>query len=83
MCGLPVATYGLAGIPEIVIHDRTGLVAPPGDISALTDCALRLVEDSKARTTMGSAARTWCEERFEMNAVASRYFDTYAEVVGS
>jgi starch synthase len=34
-CGVPVVATAVGGIPEIVQHDRNGLLVEPGDAAAL------------------------------------------------
>ena len=34
-CGLPVVGSRISGIPELVDHEHTGLLVPPGDARAL------------------------------------------------
>jgi len=42
-CGLPVVTTAAGGIPLMVSHEETALVAPVGDAQALADHVLRLL----------------------------------------
>ena len=44
------------GIPEIVEHERDGLLVPPKDIAALTEAMLRLCDDVGLRTALGHTA---------------------------
>ena len=55
-CGLPVVTTNAGGIPDIVTHERTGLLVQRGDYKAIAECALRLLRDAElARTIIGQA----------------------------
>ena len=53
--GLPVVASNATAIPELVEHDRTGLLFPPGDAEALA-AALRSLTPA-IRERMGRAAR--------------------------
>lgn len=43
--GTPVIAYDVPGLNETVEHDRNALLAPVGDVEALSDQLLRLVSD--------------------------------------
>ena len=44
-CGLPVVTTAAGGIPLMVSHEETGLIAPAGDARLLAGCVLRLLRE--------------------------------------
>ena len=43
--------------PEIVRHDKTGLLVPPGQVGPLTAAVLRLLDDPGLRARLGRAGR--------------------------
>ena len=43
--GKPAVVTRVGGVPDLVKHDRTGLVVQPGDAEALAAAILRLLED--------------------------------------
>jgi len=56
-CGLPVLASSVGGIPELVEHERTGILVPPRDSVALADALQRLCEDKALCERLGRAAR--------------------------
>lgn len=52
---VPVISTRLSGIPELVVHDRTGLLASPGDPADLARHLQRLASDPNLRATLGVA----------------------------
>lgn len=57
-CGLPVITYNCSpGISEIVADGVSGSVVPIGEIDAMTDKCLELIENPDKRKSFGEAAR--------------------------
>jgi glycosyltransferase involved in cell wall biosynthesis len=80
MVGLPVAGFGVAGVPEVVVDGRTGVLSPPGDEAALTERMTKLVEDEATRLALGAAARERCMSQFHIGGVADRYAAVYREV---
>lgn len=80
MAGIPSAAFALSGVPEVVIDQRTGLLAPPGDVGSLAERVLELLLDGERRAAMGRSARDWCMARFDIQVVAPRYLSLYQEV---
>lgn len=56
---LPVVSTRVGGIPEAVVHGRTGLLVESDDREALGDALLRLLEDGELRRRMGAEGRAW------------------------
>ena len=55
--GLPVISCAHRGVPDVVLDQRTGLLAPSGDTQALARLARELLVDSRRRAQLGSEAR--------------------------
>lgn len=55
--GVPPVAFRIGGVPEVVEHDVSGLLAPPGDFPAFAAAAARLTEDVELRTRLGEGAR--------------------------
>jgi glycosyltransferase involved in cell wall biosynthesis len=55
--GKPVIATRVGGIPELIEHDRTGLLVPPSDNAALADAMQQLLMDPFRAARLGKAAR--------------------------
>jgi glycosyltransferase involved in cell wall biosynthesis len=75
--GVPVVGSRVGGIPEMVIDHQTGLLALPGDATALADALLSLILDGDARRRYGAAARSRAESAFGLELHASRLQAVY------
>lgn len=62
--GLPVISSRLAGIPEMVIDGKSGLLCPVGDWTAVGDAIASLIEDTDRRWRMGAAARAHITDNY-------------------
>lgn len=56
-CGLPVICSAAAGAADILEHERTGLIVPPGDAGAIAAAIRRLHADPEGARRIGAAAR--------------------------
>ena len=77
VAGLPVVSTRHAGIPEVVLEDRTAFLVDEGDIEALALGLERLLKDPKLAGQMGLAAANYARERFTV----SEHISTVAEVL--
>jgi glycosyltransferase involved in cell wall biosynthesis len=78
--GLPVVASAVGGIPEIVEHERTGLLVPPSDEAALTEAIVRVMDDSGLRLRLGEAARDFITNEYSLSAAVRRVEQSYLEV---
>lgn len=63
---LPVAAFSVSSIPEVVEHEKTGLLSPP-DAQALAENLLRLLGDENLRKRLGECGRERVLKRFELH----------------
>src|SRR5206468_10336469 len=62
----PVASTRLAGIPELVVDGQTGMLAPPGDSTALAHALEQLLRNPELRLCFGGAGRARIEQHFRI-----------------
>ncbi|MET7515820.1 glycosyltransferase [Streptomyces sp. NPDC005480] len=75
---VPCAAFDCApGVREIVRDGEDGLLAPPGDITALADRLLRLTGNPRLRDAMGERARVNVQ-RFSEERVLERWEELFA-----
>lgn len=80
--GIPVVGTRIAGVPEQVAHEETGLLVPPSDPAALAGALERLLASEELRRRLGSAARARALERFSTAAYVAGVCREYDRVVG-
>lgn len=75
--GLPIVASDVGGMPEMVEHETTGLLAPQDDPASMVDALSRLVEDPELRERLGHAGRRAVEERYTDVVVAQQTIDVW------
>ena len=55
--GLPIVASAVGGLRELVEHERSGLLVPPGDVAALRAALLRLQVDGTLRRRLARGAK--------------------------
>lgn len=80
-CNVPVVATEAGGIPEIVLHEKTGLLAPVGDAEGLAAQVLRMLNEPglKQSLTAGAAVHL---EKFTKEATATKTLKEYLAVSG-
>lgn len=76
---LPVIATDVGGNAELVSHERTGLIVPPGDLGAMCDALLHLARNPALAQAMGRAGRDVAERQFSMPAMVASYQAVYDE----
>jgi glycosyltransferase involved in cell wall biosynthesis len=80
--GLPAISTTVAGVPEIIEHETSGLLVPPADPSALANAMERLLDQPDLRARLALAARRKAEKSFDLRAnvahLRRRFIDSVA-----
>ncbi|HEU0304997.1 MAG TPA: glycosyltransferase [Gaiellaceae bacterium] len=79
--GRPVVASAVGGLLDAVEHERTGLLVPPRDASALRAALERLLADPALRARLGAAARERAGERFTWAAATAATLAAYESAV--
>jgi glycosyltransferase involved in cell wall biosynthesis len=81
-CARPVIATDVGGVREVVSDGVSGILVPPGEIPAIADALIGLLEDPQLGAPMGKAGRTLVQDRFDMHGWARRLADIYVESEG-
>lgn len=77
--GRCVISGDLETIRELIEHEVSGIMIPPGDQPALTKALIGLASDRDRVDALGMAARRRIEEEFDLTLNARRILDTMRE----
>lgn len=78
--GLAVVSSDAGGIPWLVDHERTGLLARTGDYQALAHAALRLMNEDGLALRLSDAARDEFERLYTWEVVQAMWERCYADL---
>ncbi len=62
----PVVATEVGGVRELVQHEETGYVVPPGNANALAEAILKLIKDPSKRHVMGTQGRQHVNSQFTL-----------------
>ncbi|MEZ0216431.1 MAG: glycosyltransferase family 4 protein [Rariglobus sp.] len=81
--GLPIVATSAGGIPDVIEHDVTGLLVPPGEAVPLAEAWLQCLANEDLRHRLGKAGRARFLTDFTADIMARRSVALYEEVIRS
>ncbi len=81
-CGVPTVASRIYGITDAVEDGKTGLLFPVGDVVALTQALLALVDNHDLRLQMGEAARLRTLTLFPSQKITDEIIALYSRLLG-
>ena len=75
--GVPVVASDIGGITDIVEHDQSGLLVPPGDPAALAQTLERLARDPALRARLGAAGAQRVRSAFGWPEIMAKWDAVY------
>lgn len=79
-CGIPVVASRAGGIPEVVVHGKTGFLSDVGDVQDMANNVLTILNDSTLAESMCRESRKRAVDTFAMEHLVNRY-ETYYEQI--
>ncbi len=69
--GLPVIAERIAGVPEVVIDGKTGILIEPGNTQSYANAIEKLLTDQEKRQSMAQSARAFVSQERSLQNAAS------------
>lgn len=82
-CKVPAISTNVGGVPELIEHGKSGMLAEVGDVETMAKYAIDLLSDEKALRTMGESARFQAQSHFCATKIIAKYEALYARVLSS
>jgi glycosyltransferase involved in cell wall biosynthesis len=79
-CAIPIVGFKVGGISDMIKQGVTGLLAPPGDISAFRNAMASLLKDASRLKSMAEACRRLAVEAYSLKLQAQRYVTLYRKI---
>jgi glycosyltransferase involved in cell wall biosynthesis len=80
LTNIPVVSFDIDGVPEVVVHGKTGRLVPLGDIDGLTKTVAELARSPVLRQNYGHNGRILCLERFDHRRMVEQIEALYARL---
>jgi glycosyltransferase involved in cell wall biosynthesis len=79
--GLPPIAIASGGVPEILAHERNGLLVPAPDPAAFAAATLRLLRSREEAARFGDAARATIAEKFTADRLVEATLAQYENIL--
>ena len=79
--GIPVAAYDIAGIDQLITHEKSGLLAKLGDKETLLKYWETLLFDTKYADTLADNARQFVNTHYSGQRMANEYTELFESMV--
>ena len=79
-CEMAVAATDVGAAREVVEDGITALLVPAGNIEAMKQALITLIQDQAVRRQMGISARQVVEKRFRLPVVCRQVMDVYQKI---
>jgi glycosyltransferase involved in cell wall biosynthesis len=79
--GLPVVSTRIAGIPDLVIDEESGLLVPSEDATALADALQRIADEDGLADHLVKGASKVIEERFNLDTCVAPLVARYRKIL--
>jgi len=81
--GIPVAAYDIPGIDQLITHEKSGLLAQPGDTKTLATYWGRLLFDEQTAADIADNAREYVNKHYSAKRMADEYLELFTELAAN
>ena len=79
--GLPVVASAVGSVDKVVNNGSSGFLVQAGDVEALSEKLIYLIEHPEIWPEMGRAGRAYVEANYDINKLNDRLVDIYQELL--
>jgi len=80
-CGVPCVGTNIGGIPEVIDDGKTGFLCELGDVEAVAERTIKLLQDDRLHATMAENALQTVYTRFYSKEIVQQYEAIYASLM--
>lgn len=81
--GVAVIGTDAGGVPEIIEHEKTGMLYEPGNTSELADCVKKMIKEPAWRAQLASAGKAYADQTFSEQAHYAKLTTIFSELINS
>ena len=79
--GIPVAAYNIAGIDQLISHEKSGLLAPLGEKDTLASYCEKILFEPEYAKSLAKNARSYVYEAFSAQRMARDYEQLFSKLL--
>ncbi|MBQ4834231.1 glycosyltransferase family 4 protein [Pseudoalteromonas sp. MMG010] len=74
---IPCVASNVEGIPEVVLHDKTGILCPAQNVKLFSEAIAKLVNDAEYRALLSAQAAKNVKVNFQQSTMVKHYKELY------
>ncbi len=78
---VPVVATNIGGIPDLIENEKTGLLVPSKNVTALAEALGRLQSDASLRISLASALKQKIEREFSLDLMVQETITVYQKLI--
>lgn len=78
-CGIPIISSNVGGLPEVVIHNKTGFLVEPNNPKKASEVIIKLVKSYSTRNRMSIEGRSFVLSNFDQKTCIEKMLKIYKE----
>jgi len=78
---VPVVATSAGGIPELVLHEKTGMLAPVGDSKLLAQNIQQILKDDTLKEAIKQGAKEHLEGNFMIDDMVNNVEQLYSNIL--
>ena len=80
-CGIPVVSYNVGGLIDIIKHKETGYLASPFDIKDFANGILWILEQNSLSKKLNKLSRERAVKNWDYSIVSKKFENLYEEII--
>ncbi|HEU4522405.1 MAG TPA: glycosyltransferase family 4 protein, partial [Thermoanaerobaculia bacterium] len=79
--GVPIVASAIRAMQDVIEHEASGLLVPPGDPGALAEAIIRILKDEPLAKSLGARAAADAQTKFSWETIAGIILDHSAKLM--
>lgn len=79
--GLPVIAFDIPAAGEVVLHSRTGVLVPRGDLTGLQNAIELMIDEPEYRHELGRAGQQRMRNEFSVRTMVESHIELYEQIL--
>ena len=80
-CGLPIITFNVNGLKDLVEHKKDGFLAEPYDVNSLSEGISWVLSDNNIENELSINALKKAENQWDSKKIGLKYFELYSNLL--
>ena len=81
--GLPAVATAVGGVPEVILHEKTGLLVPPDDPERTASALLRIAQNPAFAATLSAQGKMHAQQHYSLEVMLDRSEAVYRQLLAA